>query len=38
MVHLPEVLVQTDALTLYIESTVQYKLARLDEDAGGKAE
>ena len=38
MVRLPEVVVQTDALTHYIESTVQYKLARLDEDAGGKAE
>ena len=38
MVRLPEVVVQTDALTHYIESTVQYKLPRLDEDAGGKAE
>ena len=37
MVRLPEVVVEADALTLYIESTVQYKLARLDEDAGSKA-
>ena len=37
MVRLPEVVVEADALTHYIEATVQYKLARLDEDAGSKA-
>ena len=38
MVRLPEVVVQTDVLKHYIELRVQYKLGRLDEDAGGKAE
>ena len=38
MVRLPEVVVQTDVLNHYIELRVQYKLGRLDEDAGGKAE
>lgn len=35
--HLPEVVVQADVLT-YIESAVQHKLERLDDDAGGKTE
>ena len=38
MAHLPQVVVEADILTHYIDLAVQQKLTRLDEDAVGKAE
>ena len=38
MARLPQVVVEADILSHYIDLTVQEKLIRLDEDAVGKAE
>ena len=38
MARLPQVVVEADILSHYIDLAVQQKLTRLDEDAVGKAE